>query len=78
VGSGDERDQIKDNYLRMLSIKYKDEMGQAQLAHAYTPSYSGGRDQEDRDLPRQMSTRPCLEKNHHKKKGWWSSSRCRP
>jgi hypothetical protein len=28
--------------------------------------------------PRQISGRPYLKKTHHKKKGWWSGSRCRP
>jgi hypothetical protein len=35
------------------------------VAHAYNPSYSGGRDQEDRDSKparTNSSARPCLEK----------------
>jgi hypothetical protein len=39
------------------------------VAHAYNPSYSGGRDEEDCGLiPAQVKfTRPYLEKIHHKK-----------
>jgi hypothetical protein len=50
------------------------------VAHAYNPSYSGGKDQEDHGLkPPQAnsSVRSYLEKPF-KKKGWRSSSRFRP
>jgi hypothetical protein len=38
------------------------------VAHSCNPSYSGGRDQEDRG-----SRRPYLKNTIHKK-GWWSGS----
>jgi hypothetical protein len=50
---------------------------QVPVAHVYNPSYSGGQDQEDRDL------KPALANSSHdliskktiaKKKGWWSGS----
>jgi hypothetical protein len=45
--------------------------GQAPMAHTCNPSYSEGRNQEDRGL------KPTQEKPFTKK-GWWSGSRCRP
>jgi hypothetical protein len=42
------------------------------VAHAYNPSYSGGRDQEDRALkPAQANSswKPYLENTQHTKKG---------
>jgi hypothetical protein len=36
------------------------------VAHAYNPSYSGDRDQEDWGLKKPIT-----------KQGWWSGSRCR-
>jgi hypothetical protein len=50
---------------------------QAPLAHAYNPSYSGGRDQQDCGL-RAKSLRVLISKKPITKKGWWSGSRCRP
>jgi hypothetical protein len=51
-----------------------------QVAHAYTPVYSGVRDQEYWGLkPAQAkSVRPYLKKKSITKKGWWSDLRCRP
>jgi hypothetical protein len=46
-------------------------VSQALVAHAYNPSYSGCRDQENQGLkPAQAKQflRPCLKKNHHKKR----------
>jgi hypothetical protein len=43
---------------------------QVLVTHAYYPSYSGGRDQEDcssKPAQANSSTRPYLEKTHHKK-----------
>jgi hypothetical protein len=46
-------------------------------AHAYTPSYSGGRDQKDcNSKPAQAnSSRDPNSKKSITKKGWWSGSR---
>jgi hypothetical protein len=57
-------------------ISYKavlrnESVGWGPWVHTYNPSYSGGRDQEDHGLkpaPGNSSTRPYLEKNHHKKR----------
>jgi hypothetical protein len=46
------------------------ELSQALVTHAYNPSYSGGRDQEDQSLkPAQANKfkRLYLENTHHKK-----------
>jgi hypothetical protein len=51
------------------------------VAHTCNPSNSGGRDQEDHGsepVVANSSVRPYLEKTLHKKKGWWSGSRCSP
>jgi hypothetical protein len=41
----------------------------APVAHAYNPSYSGGRDPEDHGLkPAQANSSLNLDKNHPKKK----------
>jgi hypothetical protein len=51
------------------------------VTYTYNPSYSGGRDQEALGLrPTQGNSfqDPIWKKTHHKKKGWWSDSRCRP
>jgi hypothetical protein len=50
------------------------------VAHAYNPSYSGGRDQEDHCSlkPAQAnSSRDPISKNPFtkKKKGWWSTAK---
>jgi hypothetical protein len=45
--------------------------GQALVAHACNPSYSGGRDQEDQSLkaaPANSSWDPISKKTHHKKR----------
>jgi hypothetical protein len=59
--------------------------GQALMAHACNPSYSGGRDEEDQGLkPAQAnSSQDLISKKKKKKKsitkkGLWSGSRCRP
>jgi hypothetical protein len=39
----------------------------ALVAHAYNPSYSGGRDQEDQGSEPAKANRPYLEKNQYKK-----------
>jgi hypothetical protein len=54
-------------------------LGQALVAYAYNPSYSGGRDQEDHSLkPAQAnSSRPYLKKPLHKK-GLVEWLKCRP
>jgi hypothetical protein len=54
------------------------------VAHAYNPSYSGGRDQEDRGLKPAgaNSSRDLISGKKKKKcftkKVWWSVSNCRP
>jgi hypothetical protein len=40
------------------------------VAHAYNPSYSGGRDQEDRGLKLDLILKIPITK-----KGWWSGLR---
>jgi hypothetical protein len=50
---------------------------QGLVAHAYNPSNSGSRDQEDCCLKSalgKMFEKPYFKKTHHKKKkkGWWS------
>jgi hypothetical protein len=55
-------------------------IGQAQVAHAYHPSYSGGRDREDNGSKpawANSSPDPILRKPIEKK-GWQSDSKCRP
>jgi hypothetical protein len=52
------------------------------VAHACNPSYSGGRNQEDRGSKPSWanSLQDCIlkiEKKGKKKKDWWSGSRCR-
>jgi hypothetical protein len=54
---------------------------QAMVAHTCNPSYSGGRDPEDggsKPAWAKCLWDPISKKTHHKKKGWWSCSRCRP
>jgi hypothetical protein len=53
---------------------------QAPVAHTCNPSYSGGRDQEDRySKPAwAKSLRDSISKKLFIKKDWWSDSRCRP
>jgi hypothetical protein len=50
------------------------------VAHAYKPSYFGGRDQEDHgSMPAQAnSSRESTLKKPFTNKGWWSGSRSRP
>jgi hypothetical protein len=50
------------------------------VAHACNPTYSGGRDQEDRGLkpPQANSSWDPTLKNRSQKQGWWSGSRWRP
>jgi hypothetical protein len=47
---------------------------QALVAHAYNPSYSGGSDQEDRDVKpvRENSSTRLFQEKPFTKKGWWS------
>jgi hypothetical protein len=62
-----------------LYLKNK-QRSQALVAHAYNPSYSGGRDQEDcGSKPSQASSLqdPILKKPSQTK-DWWDGSRCRP
>jgi hypothetical protein len=49
---------------------------QAPVAHAYNPSYSGGRDQKDRSLKpaRADSWKDPISKLPNAEKGWWSGS----
>jgi hypothetical protein len=51
-------------------------VSQAPVAHAYNPSYSGGRDWEDcSSKPTQgRSSQDPISKMPNTKKGWWSSS----
>jgi hypothetical protein len=53
---------------------------QAPVAHAWNPSYSGGRDQQNHcSKPAQAnSSQDPISKEPIVRKGWWSSSRCRP
>jgi hypothetical protein len=46
------------------------------MAHAYNPSYLGGRDQEDSGLKPtwENSLRTLTSKIPNTKKGWWGSS----
>jgi hypothetical protein len=64
-------------YMAKLSKQY---FSQALVAHAYNPSYSGGRDQENCGLKpaRANSLQDPISKKLFTKKGWWSGSRCRP
>jgi hypothetical protein len=50
------------------------------VAHAYNPSYSRGREQEDCGLKlawAKQLVKAHLEKTQQKNR-WWSGSRCRP
>jgi hypothetical protein len=53
---------------------------QSPVAHTCSPSYSGGREQENHSLkPVQAnSLRDPILKIPNTEKGWWSGSRCRP
>jgi hypothetical protein len=53
---------------------------QASVAHAYKPSYSEGRDQEDLGSKPAWtnSSKDPVSKIPITKKGWWNGSRCRP
>jgi hypothetical protein len=49
---------------------------EAEMAHSYNPSFSGGRDQEDhssKTAPANSSTDP-ITKLSNTRKGWWSGS----
>jgi hypothetical protein len=50
------------------------------VAHAYNPSYSGARGQEDRASKPTLanSLQDPILKKPIMRKGWWSGSRCRP
>jgi hypothetical protein len=50
------------------------------MAHAYNPSYAGGREQEDYGLKPACanSWRDSVSKTPITKKGWWNGSRYRP
>jgi hypothetical protein len=72
--------QLLTSAYHLKKKKKKKRYHQAPVAHAYNPSYSGGRDQEDCSLkPVQANSSwdPILKKSITKK-GWWSGSRCRP
>jgi hypothetical protein len=49
------------------------------VAHAYNPSYSGGKDQEDhlQSQPQANSSPDSILKKPIIKKGWWSGSKGR-
>jgi hypothetical protein len=47
------------------------------VAHTYNPSYSGGREQDNRSSKPAWAWDPIL-KIPNTKQGWWSGSRCRP
>jgi hypothetical protein len=53
--------------------------GQTPMAHAYNPSYSGGRDQETHSLKlaRAIVHETLSQKNPSQKRGWCSGSKCR-
>jgi hypothetical protein len=51
---------------------------QVPVAYACNPSYSGGRDQEDRGSKPAWTNSSWDLKKTITKKGWWSGSRCRP
>jgi hypothetical protein len=61
-------------------IDFKTHIGQAPVAYAYNPSYSGGRDQEDcSSKPAQVnSSQDPISKKTITKKGWWSGSSSSP
>jgi hypothetical protein len=63
-----------------MKVSLNAEISQAPVAHAYNPSYLGGRDQEDHGLkPAQAnSLQDPISKKSITKKGWWSDSRYRP
>jgi hypothetical protein len=50
------------------------------MTHAYSPSNSGSRDQEDHSLKpaKANSSQDPISKKPITKKGCWSGSRCRP
>jgi hypothetical protein len=50
------------------------------VTHSCNPSYSGGRDQEDRSskAAQTNSLQDYISKIPFTKKGWWNGSRCRP
>jgi hypothetical protein len=55
----------------------------APVAHTCNPSYSEGRNQEDRSLKavqavQENTLRDPILRKPIKKRGWWSGSRCRP
>jgi hypothetical protein len=56
-------------------------LGWVLVTHAYNPSCSGGKDQEDHGSKSQSghnSSQDPILKKFFTKKGWWSGSRCRP
>jgi hypothetical protein len=69
---------------RVLATRHKalssDPSTPSYSTHACDPSYSGGRDQEDRSSkPSQAnSLGEPISKNPSQKMGWWSDSRCGP
>jgi hypothetical protein len=63
--------EFKPQYCQKKPQKTKNLLGWTPVAHAYNPSYSGGRDQEDRgsEPARANSLQdPNLKKTHHKKR----------
>jgi hypothetical protein len=54
-------------------------LDQVLVAHAYNPSYSGGRDEEDHSskATRANSSQDPILKMPITKKSWWSGLRCR-
>jgi hypothetical protein len=61
-----------------MSLEYKTIPSWALVAHTCHPSYSGGRDQEDRGskTTHGNSLRDPILKTPITRKGWWSGSRC--
>jgi hypothetical protein len=58
-------------------IRSRNWVSWAPVAHAYNPSYSGGRDQKDRSLKsaRVNSLQTPISKISNTKKGWLNGSR---
>jgi hypothetical protein len=53
----------------IVLIEQESECSWALVAHTCNPSYSGGRDQEDRgSKPAPAGSRPCLEKHPSQKR----------
>jgi hypothetical protein len=64
-------------YILIIKFIIKKKESRAPVAHIYNPSYSGGRDMEDRgSKPAQAnSSQDPISKTPSQKWGWWSGSR---